>query len=152
MKFLTFLSKEEIEELEEKNKVAPHLREAHKALAKEVITFLHGEEEYNKAVKISQCLFSGRLKELNFDELKDAVKEMPQTPFVEGMSLVDALVSVKAASSRREARTFISSNAVSINGEVNNNVDYVLTNNDAIENEFIIIRRGKKNYYVLNMK
>ena len=152
LKFLTFLSKEEIEELEEKNKVAPHLREAHKALAKEVITFLHGEEEYNKAVKISQCLFSGRLKELNFDELKDAVKEMPQTPFVEGMSLVDALVSVKAASSRREARTFISSNAVSINGEVNNNVDYVLTNNDAIENEFIIIRRGKKNYYVLNMK
>ena len=59
LKFLTFLSKEEIEALEEKNNTQPHLREAHKALAHEVITFLHGEEAYNQAIKISQALFSG---------------------------------------------------------------------------------------------
>ena len=149
LKFLTFLSKEEIEELEKKNAEAPHLREAHKALAREVITFLHGEAEYEKAVKISQALFSGKIRELNVNELKDAIKEMQQTSAEASVPLVDALVNTKAASSRREARTFISSGAVSVNGEVVKDVEFVINKANAFDNDFTIIRRGKKNYYVL---
>ena len=149
LKFLTFLSKEEIEELEKKNAEAPHLREAHKALAREVITFLHGEDEYEKAVKISQALFSGKIRELNVNELKDAIKEMQQTSAEASVPLVDALVNTKAASSRREARTFISSGAVSVNGEVVKDVEFVIEKANAFDNDFTIIRRGKKNYYVL---
>ena len=135
LKFLTFLSKEEIEELEKKNAEAPHLREAHKALAREVITFLHGEAEYEKAVKISQALFSGKIKELNVNELKDAIKEMQQTSSEASIPLVDALVNTKAASSRREARTFISSGAVSVNGEVVKDVEFVIEKANAFDNE-----------------
>ena len=149
LKFLTFLSKEEIEELEKKNQEAPHLREAHKALAREVITFLHGEEEYNKAVKISSALFSGKINELSVEELKDAIKEMPQTQVDGDIPLVDALVTLKAASSRREARTFISGGAVLVNGVVSKDVEAVVRKADAFDNDFTIIRRGKKNYYVL---
>ena len=149
LKFLTFLSKEEIEELEKKNQEAPHLREAHKALAREVITFLHGEEEYNKAVKISSALFSGKINELSVEELKDAIKEMPQTQVDGDIPLVDALVTLKAASSRREARTFISGGAVLVNGVSNKDVEAVVRKADAFDNDFTIIRRGKKNYYVL---
>ena len=149
LKFLTFLSKEEIEELEKKNAEAPHLREAHKALAREVITFLHGEAEYEKAVKISQALFSGKIRELNVNELKDAIKEMQQTSAEASVPLVDALVNTKAASSRREARTFISSGAVSVNGEVVKDVEFVIEKANAFDNDFTILRRGKKNYYVL---
>ena len=114
-----------------------------------MITFLHGEAEYEKAVKISQALFSGKIKELNVNELKDAIKEMQQTSAEVSVPLVDALVNTKAASSRREARTFISSGAVSVNGEVVKDVEFVIEKANAFDNDFTILRRGKKNYYVL---
>ena len=74
LKKLTFLSKEEIEALEEKVKTEPHLREAQKALAKEVVSFLHGEEEYEKALRISTALFRGNVTELSEDECRDALR------------------------------------------------------------------------------
>ena len=67
---------EEIEKYEEVNKNEPHLRIAHKKLAEEIITFLHGHEEYEKAVHISEALFKGNIKELSHDELVDASKNM----------------------------------------------------------------------------
>ena len=77
LKKLTFLSKEEIEELEKKHNCNPHLREAHKALAREVITDLHGKEEYEKAVKISEALFSGNVSSLSKDEILMCFKDVP---------------------------------------------------------------------------
>ena len=77
LKKLTFLTKEEIEELEIKHTENPHLREAHKALAREVITDLHGVEEFNSAVKISECLFTGNIKELNSEEIESGFKGVP---------------------------------------------------------------------------
>ena len=70
IKKLTFLSVEEIQELEQKHQNAPEKREAHKRLAEEVITFLHGKEEYNKAVKMSEALFSGDIKSLTKEEIE----------------------------------------------------------------------------------
>ena len=144
LKFLTFLSREEIMELEEKNNTNPHLREAHKALAREVITFLHGEEAYNQAIKISNALFSGNIKELTADEIAMGFSELPT---ISGeKSLIDALIELKLASSRREAREFIKNGAVLVNGDKQTNDTLVLTKEIAIEERYVVIRRGKKLY------
>ena len=144
LKFLTFLSKEEIEELERKNQEAPHLREAHKALAKEVITFIHGEAAYNQAVKISEALFSGNVKDLTAAEIEMGFNDLPSTDG--GKLLVDTLIDARLATSKREAREFIRNGAVLVNGDKITDIEYVLTQDKAIENKFIVIRRGKKLY------
>lgn len=148
LKFLTFLSKEEIEELERKNQEAPHLREAHKALAREVITFLHGKKAYEQAVKISEALFLGNIKELTADEIEMGFKELP-TILGHDTTLVDALIEAKLASSKREAREFIRNGAVLVNGEKVTDETTALTKNDAIEGRFIVLRRGKKLYALM---
>ncbi len=151
LKFLTFLTKEEIAELAEKNAINPHLREAHKALAREVITFLHGEEAYNQAIKISNALFSGNIKDLTADEIAMGFNELPKA---EGKdyALADALIELKLASSKREAREFIRNGAVLINGEKVTDETLVLSKELAIEERFIVIRRGKKLYALVEYK
>ena len=148
LKFLTFLSKEEIEALEEKNATQPHLREAHKALAHEVITFLHGEAAYEQALKISQALFSGNIKSLTADEIAMGFNDLPS---IEGkeMSLMEALIECKLASSRREAREFIKNGAALVNGEKVTDEAFVLNKEVAIEGRFIVLRRGKKLYSLI---
>ena len=145
LKFLTFLSKEEIEELEVKHNAAPHLREAHNALAKAVITFLHGEEAYNQALKISKALFSGNIKELTASEIEMGFGDLPSTSNGTN-TLVDTLIELKLASSRREAREFIRNGAVSLNGDKVTDETLVLSSDLAIEGKFIVLRRGKKLY------
>ena len=146
LKFLTFLSKEEIEELEEKNKTQPHLREAHKALAKSVITFLHSEEDYNQALKISSALFSGDIKSLTAQEIEMGFNDLPCVEVVEDTPLVDLLISAEVASSKREAREFLRNGAVTMNGEKVTDEAYKVSKQDAIEGKFIVLRRGKKKY------
>ncbi len=145
LKFLTFLSKEEIEELEVKHNEAPHLREAHNALAKAVITFLHGEEAYEQALKISKALFSGNIKELTASEIEMGFGDLPSTSNGTN-TLVDTLIELKLASSRREAREFIRNGAVSLNGDKITDETLVLSSDLAIEGKFIVLRRGKKLY------
>ena len=146
LKKLTFLSKEEIEELEKKHAENPHLREAHKALAKEVITFLHGEEEYNKAVKISESLFSGDIKDLTLEEINDAFKDVPNFELKEE-SLIDMLVNNQITSSRREAREFLNAGSITLNGEKVTDENMTINKQIAIGGEAVIVRKGKKEYY-----
>ena len=148
LKFLTFLSKEEILELEEKNNTAPHLREAHKALAKAVITFLHSEEDYNQAVKISNALFSGDLSSLTLEEVEMAFGDFPKFELKEPVNILDLLISLGAASSKREAREFVKGGAVSLNGVKFNDDTALINESFAIGGKYIIIRRGKKKYYI----
>ena len=143
LKKLTFLTKEEIEELEIKNNEHPELREAHKALAKSIITDLHGEEEYEKALKITKSLFSGDIKNLSDEEVEQAFKNF-ETYKLEEKPLIDLLTENKIASSRREAREFLNNNAISLNGEIVNDEKLIINNN----RKYNIIRRGKKKYYV----
>lgn len=149
LKFLTFLSKEEIERLEEKNKVEPHLREAHKTLAHEVIKFIHGEEAYQNALKISEALFSGKVNTLNAKEIEQAFADFTRTKLEEDKNIVDLLVEIKVASSKREGRQFVENGAVSINGEINKDITSIIGKNNAIEGKYIVVRRGKKNYYLI---
>ncbi len=150
LKFLTFLSKEEIEELQKKNEEAPHLREAHKALAHEVIKFIHGEEAYEEAVKISEALFSGDIKSLTAKEIEMGFNDLPSIE-ANGQTLINALVEAKLASSNREARQFLQSGAVSVNGEKQTDMNFLMTKENAIEGKFIVIRRGKKLYSLVRI-
>ncbi|MCD7894672.1 MAG: tyrosine--tRNA ligase [Erysipelotrichaceae bacterium] len=152
LKFLTFLSREEIEELEYKNKTQPHKREAHQALAREVITFIHGEEAYKEALNISQMLFSGKIQNLTLDQIKTCFNGVPSIELDEDMQILNALVKVGAASSNREARQFVTGGSVLVNGEKITDVQHVISKSNAFGNEVTVIRRGKKNYYVINHK
>lgn len=149
LKKLTLLSREEIEKLEESNFKEPHLRLAHKALAKEVITDLHGIEEYEKALKISEVLFSGNLKELSQEELQNAFCQMPTYKIEKDYNIVDLLVEAAICSSKREAREFVNNNSISINGEKVNDLNFVVTKENALTDNMTVIRKGKKKYFII---
>ncbi len=147
LKIYTFLTKEEVEEIERQHKEKPELRLAQKALAKGIITLLHGEEEYLKAVRISDALFSGNVKELSLEEIEDGFKDVPNFK-MEELPLIDVLVNNHIASSKREAREFIQAGSISMNGEKMLEENQMITRELAIENKVVVIRRGKKKYYL----
>ena len=147
LKKYTFLSKSEIEDIMKKHNEKPELKIAQKKLAEEIITFIHSKEDYEKALNLSEILFTEKFKSLTKEDIKDIFNEEDITEIKE-TNLVDLLIEIKAASSKREAREFITNNAIKVNGEKINDLDYKLTTNDFIDNTYIIIKRGKKNYYV----
>ncbi len=147
LKKLTFLTKEEIENIEIEHNKQPELRLSQKTLAKEVITFLHGEEEFNKAVKISEALFSGNINSLSIDEIEDAFKDVPNFEAKE-LSLIDLLVNNSIATSKREAREFISAGSITINGNKMLDESELIDRSKAIGNKYLVIRKGKKKYYM----
>ncbi len=149
LKQFTFLSKEEIEALEESFKTEPHLRIAQKALAKEMTVMIHGKEAYEQALKLSEALFSGKIADLTKEEIAIGFEGVPTLEIENEMGLIDALVNVKAASSKREARDFIQGGGISINGVQNKDLTKVLSKEEAIGNTYTVIRRGKKNYYLI---
>lgn len=148
LKKLTFLSKEEIESIEKKHLEHPELREAHKALAKEIISDLHGEEEYEKALTISECLFSDKIWELSSEEIISSVKDVPRFDVEKDVNILDMLVNNNICSSKREAREMVSGNAISINGKKINDLEHNISTSDAIEGKVLLIKKGKKNYYL----
>ena len=148
LKKLTFLSKEEIEEIEKSHNENPHLREAHKALAREVITDLHGEGAYEEAVKISESLFSGDIKNFTENEINDAFKGLEPFKLNEDTLLIDVLVNGGVCSSKREAREFINNGSISVNGEKVTDLEMMITKSSCLFDKYVIIRRGKKKYHI----
>ncbi len=148
LKKLTFLSKEEIEEIEKSHNENPHLREAHKALAREVITDLHGEGAYDEAVRISESLFSGDIKNFTENEINDAFKGLEPFKLSEDTLLIDVLVNGGVCSSKREAREFINNGSISVNGEKVTDLEMMITKESCLFEKFVIIRRGKKKYHI----
>ena len=148
LKIFTFLSKEEIDGLEIKNNEHPELREAHKTLAREIITDLHGKEEYEKALKISECLFKGNIKELDTKDILVGFKDVPHFEVEENIKIIDLIVNGKVASSKREAREFINSGAIYINGDKVEDENMIVTKDIALDNKILVIKRGKKKNYI----
>ncbi|MCI5732577.1 MAG: tyrosine--tRNA ligase [Tenericutes bacterium] len=148
LKKLTFLSKEEIEEIEKKHLENPHLREAHKALAREVITDLHGKEEYEKAVKISEALFGGNVKNLTKEEIEMGFKDVPSFNIDENVKLIDMLIENNVCSSKREAREFLKAGSITINGDKVYDEEMLITKDIAIEGSILVIKRGKKKNFI----
>jgi len=129
LKKLTFLSLEEIKELEESLKLYPEKREAGKRLAYEIVKFLHGEEEAEKARKTSEDVFSGNVS-----------ADMPSvTVSEEEYNIIDLLVLTNLVSSKSEARRMVEQGGIKVNNEKVVNVDFIVKINDTI------IQKGKKN-------
>lgn len=153
LKYFTFLSKEDINCLEQSRDEAPHLREAQKALAENVTEFIHGKEALDDAIRISEALFKGDLKSLSIKDIKAGFKEVPQVEVSKATTnIIDVLIESGIASSKRQAREDVNNGAIYINGEREQSVDYNLTDEDKFDNEFTIIRRGKKKYFMVNYK
>ena len=148
LKKLTFLSREEIESLEASLKENPELRLPHKALAREVITFLFGSEDYDEALKISEALFSGNIKSLTEKELASALSNIEPFEVDSDINIVDLLVEGKVASSKREAREFVTNGSITINEQKFTDVNQVITKKASLFDKFLVIRRGKKKYYL----
>lgn len=152
LKVFTFLSKEEIEELEKKNKEHPELREAQTALAHEIIKDLHGEEEFEKALNMSKALFSGDVSKLTAKDIEVVFKDVEKIEINSDMNIVDMLVEKKICPSKREAREFVSAGTISINGEKIVDLEKSISRDMAIEGKYLIVRRGKKKYFMLEWK
>ncbi len=151
LKVFTFLSKEQIEDIYAQQQAAPETRIAQKTLAWEVVKDLHGKEEADNAVMVSEKLFKGDFKGLSVNDIMTGLKGVPNFEYKEELPLVDVLVNNGMASSKREAREFIKNNAVSINGEVVNDETKIITKDMALEGKVLIFRRGKKKYFIGNI-
>ena len=152
LKIFTFLSLEEIAEIEEQFEAARHERLAQKVLAREVVSLVHGKEAYEQAVKTSEILFGGGdLRQLDAKSILTGLKAAPQHQIApdEDLTLIELLISAGIAPSKRQAREDITNGAIYINGERVQELDYVLTDSDKIENRLTVIRRGKKKNFVL---
>ncbi|KON86721.1 tyrosine--tRNA ligase [Sporosarcina globispora] len=151
LKFFTFLSREEIEDLEKAVQEEPHLRRAQKALAEEMTRLIHGDEALEQAIKITAALFSGDIKNLTASEIKQGFKDVPSYVHSEvgELGIVDLLVAAKISPSKRQAREDVTNGAVSVNGERITELDYTLSDKDKIEGQFTVIRRGKKKYFLI---
>ncbi|SDB94174.1 tyrosyl-tRNA synthetase [Pelagirhabdus alkalitolerans] len=151
LKYFTFLSMEEIQALEEELNQAPEKRVPHKRLAEEMTKIVHDEKALQQAQHITEALFSGDLKGLNASEIRQGFKDVPTVKLESSeQTLVDLLVEASIASSKRQAREDIKNGAIYINGERTQELDYQLTSNDKIEEQYTIIRRGKKKYFLLD--
>ncbi len=148
LKKLTFLSKEEINEIESIHTKTPEKRIAQKRLAEEVITFLHGHEEYEHALKISEALFSDAVTELSSNDIITSLKGMPTIEIELNKNILDFVVDNGICSSKREAREFVLAGAIDINNKKITDLEYIVDAKDAIENKVMIIKKGKKNYYL----
>ncbi|TKD67956.1 tyrosine--tRNA ligase [Pseudalkalibacillus hwajinpoensis] len=150
LNYFTFLTIEEINEIQSKHVESPEKREAHRTLAEEVTKLVHGEEKLQQAINISEALFSGDIKQLTAEEIRLGFKDVPSYNVEDSeKGLIDLLVEAGISPSKRQAREDIKNGAVYINGERCQELDKVISEADQIENQYVIIRRGKKKYFLL---
>ena len=159
IKFYTFLEKDVIEKLIEEHKEAPHLRVLQNKLAEELTTLVHGAEELEKAKQASQILFgkatSDNLKALDEETFLDVFEGVPQAE-ISKEDLKEELLEIFATKtdfmkSKGEARRALQQNSISVNKDKITE-EYQLSENDLINNKFILLQRGKKNYFVVVVK
>lgn len=151
LKIFTFLSLEEIADIEKEFNAARHERLAQKILAREMVTLVHGEEAYKEALNITEQLFVGNIKNLSAKELKQGLNNVPNYAVQadDNLNIVEILVAAKISPSKRQAREDVQNGAIYLNGERIQDLNYTLSETDKIDDELTIIRRGKKKYFVL---
>ncbi|MEA5026259.1 MAG: tyrosine--tRNA ligase [Erysipelotrichaceae bacterium] len=152
LKRLSFKSPEIIRQLISEQEAAPHLRTAQKALAEELTILLHGGEGLASALKITNTLFGGDISELSAKELQEGLYDAPKTAVDDGLELTEVLISAKIAGSKREARELINNNSIMVNGQKVTDPGLAIRKADAKDQELTIIKKGKKNYFVITFK
>ena len=150
LKYFTFLTRQEIEAIATAFQEAPHERFAQKTLASEVVALIHGTSAVADAVRLTEVLFSGDVKSLTAAEIAVIFNDVKRTSIRENTNIVDVLVACGAATSKREAREFISGGGVHINGEKQADLDFTISQKNAIEGLVTVIRRGKKKYFIIS--
>ncbi len=155
LKYFTFLERAEIDDLQSATQRSPDRREAQRVLARHVTTLVHGEAATAEAEAISRALFSGEVESLTEPQLDLACRTMPTTALgreeAERLSVIDLLIGVGLAASRREGRDLVSAGAISINGQRVKSVDATLSREMARFGRFVIIRKGKKSYHAATL-
>lgn len=151
LKYFTFLDRARIEELEAELRERPEKRAAQRELAREVTRLVHGEEAVASAERITEALFSGDVTKLSEAELVEALAGMPTVELTAGEEplLIDLLITAKAAPSKRQARQDIESGAVYVNGEKTTSLEASIGQEQRLHGRYVVLRRGKKNYYLV---
>lgn len=153
LKYFTFLSLSEIEQIEEQLIKQPEQRHAQKRLAKEMTLLVHGEAALGRAIRISQALFQGEVTHLTAQEIREGFKDVPSTKTADpALPLVDLLIQVGAAPSKREARQLITSGAITINDQKQTDTYTQIDQIKRLSERYFIIRRGKKNYFLCEVE
>jgi len=154
LKYFTFLERERIAELERELAERPEQRAAQRELAREVTRLVHGDDAVVSAEKITQALFSGDVTQLSEAELVEALQDMPTTVVAgqEETPLLELLIETKAAPSKRQAREDIEKGAVYLNGQREQALDFVVTREHRLHGKYAVIRRGKKNYFLVKFE
>jgi len=153
LNYFTFLNEDEITKLQQKTEENPGAREAQKRLAEEMTLEVHGETALRQAINISEALFSGDIKSLTANEIEQGFKDVPSFEMEKSdIPLVDLLVTAKISPSKRQAREDITNGAIYLNGERQQDVQHAVTATDRLEDTFLVIRRGKKRYFLINFQ
>ncbi|MDD3491556.1 MAG: tyrosine--tRNA ligase [Candidatus Pacebacteria bacterium] len=154
LKYFTFLSKEEIDDLEKSFQKNPEKREPQKALAKEVTALVHGKEMSLMAETISQKLFYNDFKNFSQKELEMIFKNIPLTVIeeIKNINLIELLVKAQVCSSKRQAREDVKNGIIFINDKVWKDSEMIIRQEDSFYNKYLIIKKGKKNYYFVLWK
>ncbi|TXG36812.1 tyrosine--tRNA ligase [Seonamhaeicola maritimus] len=160
IKIFTFLKEEEINALVEEHKQAPHVRVLQKRLAEEITKMVHSESDLDNAIKASNILFGKstdedlkQLDEQTFLDVFDGVPqtEVPASDVENGLEMIAALAEKGGfLKSNGEARRALKENSISVN-KVKVKEDYKITNSDLINDKFVLLQRGKKNYFLLRI-
>jgi len=152
LKYFTFLSKDQIEKLATKVKQDPEKKLAQKTLALEVTKLVHGGKAAEQAEKISQALFYGKIQSLTLKELETAFQDVPSFTLknITKIPLVDLLVKASVSSSKRQAREDIQNKIININGQIFNKIDQIISRSICLFNKYLVVKRGKKNYYLVS--
>ncbi|MBL7771042.1 MAG: tyrosine--tRNA ligase [Flavipsychrobacter sp.] len=158
IKIFTFLPKDEIDTLQQQHQEAPHLRLLQKKLAEEITSLVHGKDAYEFAVKTSDILFGNVttevIRSLSEEQLLQVMEgvphhDFPMTGLIEGTDIVTVLAETGIFPSKGEARKMVQSGGVSINKEKIPAVDFKPGTEQLLHNRYLLIQKGKKNYYLV---
>lgn len=161
IKIFTFLPQADIETLINEHEAQPHLRTLQKTLARELTVMVHSQQAYDAAVEASQILFSenttAALQQLSREQLLDVLDGVPQFPLPansinDGVKWLDVLANTGIMPSKGEARKMIQSGAIGINKQKLNDVEATLLPEQLLQNQYILVQKGKKNYYLLTLE
>ena len=155
LKYFTFLSRDEVEELASQHEAEPHARIAHKALAREVTALVHGEEAVTEAIRASEILFGGELEGITEATFREVAGEVPTCELStdrfggEGLWLPELLHEAGLAQSRGQARKDVKGGGLYVNGKRIDDEQHKLTASDLMFGKYVLLRRGKRNYAVV---
>src|SRR5262245_39199302 len=157
LKFFTWLSQEEVDQLEQSARTAPEEREAQRRLAREVTAMLHGESELEKAVRASEVLFGKEISGLSVDQIVDIFADVPSTEIAksriesDGFTLGDALVVAGLAPSKGEAKRLVQGGGVALNNVREDDPRKSISVSDFIDGQVLVLRKGAKHYHLIRI-